>query len=54
VDLLVQWDRPVSMLQKAKLNVRLEEILGRKVDLVNLGGVHWAIEPQVESERVPV
>jgi len=54
VDLMVRWAKPVSLLDKAKLNVKLEEILGRKVDLVNEGGLHWAIEPQVEAERVPV
>lgn len=54
VDLMVRWSRPVSLLDKAKLNVKLEEILRRKVDLVNEGGLHWAIEPQVEVERVPL
>jgi len=52
VDLMVRWERPVSLLVKAELNADLEEILGRKVDLVNEGGLHWAIEPQVEAERV--
>jgi uncharacterized protein len=54
VDLMVRWSRPVSVLGKAKLNVALEELLGRRVDLVNEGGLHWAIEPQVEAERVEV
>jgi len=54
VDLMVQWERPVSLLVKAELNADLESILGRKVDLVNEGGLHWAIEPQVEAERVPL
>ncbi|MCI4338897.1 MAG: nucleotidyltransferase family protein [Thermoplasmata archaeon] len=54
VDLMIQWDRPVSLLVKAELNADLEETLGRKVDLVNEGGLNWAIEPQVEAERVPL
>ncbi len=54
IDLMVQWGRPVSLLDKAELNVALEDLLGRRVDLVNEGGLHWAIEPQVESERVPL
>lgn len=54
VDLMIQWERPVSLLVKAELNADLEGILGRKVDLVNEGGLHWAIEPQVEAERVPL
>jgi uncharacterized protein len=54
VDLMVRWEKPVSLLDKAKLSVKLEAILGRRVDLVNEGGLHWAIEPQAEAERVPV
>lgn len=54
VDIMVRWSRPVSLLDKAHLNVELERLLGRKVDLVNEGGLHWAIEPRVEAERVPI
>jgi uncharacterized protein len=54
VDLMVRWAKPVSLLRKAELNVGLEEILGRRVDLVNEGALHWAIEPQAEAERILV
>jgi hypothetical protein len=28
--------------------------VGRRVEIVNEGGLHWAIEPQVESEKAPL
>jgi len=52
VDLLVRWKRPVTLLTKAGLNLELERILGRRVDLANEGGLHWGIGPQVRSEAV--
>ena len=54
VDLIVAWRRPVSLLHRAGLCADLERILGRNVDLVNEGGLHWAIEPQVMAEAVPL
>ncbi len=54
VDLLVRWGRPHSLLDRESLAAEIEAILMRRVDLVNEGGLHWAIEPQVESERVPL
>jgi predicted nucleotidyltransferase len=52
VDLMVEWDRPVSILDVAGLREDLRKALGREVDLVNRHGLHWAIEPQVEAEKV--
>jgi uncharacterized protein len=52
VDLLVEWNRPVSLLAYAGLRSDLEDVLGRKVDLANRGGLHPAIEPQIEAEAV--
>jgi uncharacterized protein len=52
VDLMVRWKRPHSILDRASLAEDMAQVLGRPVDLVNEGGVHWAIEPQIESERV--
>lgn len=54
VDFMVKWKHPVSLLTKAGLGVELERVLGRRVDLVTEGGLHWAISPQVEAERVRV
>jgi predicted nucleotidyltransferase len=54
VDLMVRWTRPVALLDRAGLQLGLEKALGRPVDLVNGGGLHWAITPQIESEAVPL
>jgi uncharacterized protein len=54
VDLMVRWNGPHSLLDRVRLASELSTILGRNVDLVNEGGLHWAVEPQVESERVPL
>jgi uncharacterized protein len=54
VDLLVEWGRPSSLLDAAGLRMELRESLGREVDLVNRHGLHWALDPQVEAEKVPV
>ncbi len=54
VDLLVAWRRPVSLLELAGLRIELRRILGREVDLVNRHGLHWAVDPQVEHEKVPL
>ena len=52
VDLMVRWKRPVSLLAHAGLRLAIEKAIGHPVDLVNEGGLHWAIAPQVESEAV--
>ncbi len=54
VDLMVRWRGPHSLLDRASLAAVIEATVGRRVDLVTEGGLHWAIEPQVESERVPL
>ena len=54
VDLLVEWGRPVSLLAVGAFRAELEVTLDRGVDLVNRHGLHWAIDPQVEAEKVPL
>lgn len=54
VDLLVSWKPGSSILDKASLMIEIERIVGRRVDLVNDGALHWAIAPQVEAEAVPL
>lgn len=54
IDLLVKWKVEASLLEVAKLLGELEAELGRRVDLVDYDGIHWAIRPQVISEAVPL
>jgi uncharacterized protein len=54
VDLIVRWSRPHSLLDRVELAQEIEALISRRVELVNEGGLHWAIEPQVDSEKVPL
>jgi uncharacterized protein len=36
------------------LTIKLRALLGRKVDLVSEGSLHWFIQPQVVSEAIPL
>jgi uncharacterized protein len=54
VDFLVEWKRPVSLLTYAGFRSDLEDLLGRRVDLANRGGLHPAIGPRIEAEAVPI
>ncbi|MGI0055594.1 MAG: nucleotidyltransferase family protein [Thermoplasmata archaeon] len=54
VDLIVTWSAPHSILDRAALTAQIERIVGRAVDVVNEGGLHWAIAPQVEAEAIPL
>jgi len=47
IDLLVEFDRPVSLFEFARLRRRLEELLGRPVDMVT----REALKPQLR-ERI--
>ena len=54
VDLLVEWKRrhpPVAFLD---LPIALEELLGRKTDVVSPEALHWFVRPKVEAEAIPL
>lgn len=52
VDILVDFSRPVSLFQLARLQRRLEEILGRKVDLVSRDGLRPSLRDRILSEAI--
>lgn len=54
VDLLLDWKRGTSLLDVARFRLDVQDLLGRKVDTVEPGNLHWAIRPQVESEAIPL
>lgn len=54
VDLLVKWKTEVSLMDVAAFLGELEAELGRRVDLVDYDGIHWALRPQIHSEAVPL
>ncbi|MCI4326869.1 MAG: nucleotidyltransferase domain-containing protein [Thermoplasmata archaeon] len=54
VDLLVDWDRNVSLLGTAGFRVDLKRLLNREIDTVEEDLLHWAIKPQVQAEAIPL
>ena len=54
VDFLVELDQGRSLLDHAALWRELEELLGRKVDVVEPEGLHWYIRDRVLREAVPL
>ncbi|MDD5144304.1 nucleotidyltransferase family protein [Methanoregula sp.] len=54
VDILVEFDRPGTLLDFIHLQNDLEDLLGVRVDLVEKSGLKPAIRPHVLAEVVPV
>jgi len=54
VDILVEFDRPGTLLDFIHLQNDLEDLLGVRVDLVEKSGLKPAIRPYVLAEVVPV
>ncbi|MCW5881685.1 MAG: nucleotidyltransferase family protein [Anaerolineae bacterium] len=52
VDLLVDFGRPVGLFHFVRLQRRLEEILGRRVDLVTRDALRPTMRAQVLTEAV--
>ena len=50
VDLLVRLTTPIGLLKFFKLNDELEEILGRKVDLVTMSSLNRHLKPYVLAD----
>ena len=54
VDLLVRPGMQTSPWFPAGLILDLEVLLGRKVDVVTEGGLHWYIRDRILAEAVPL
>ncbi|MFI5417947.1 MAG: nucleotidyltransferase family protein [Candidatus Lutacidiplasmatales archaeon] len=54
IDMLVRFDQPIGLFGRMEFKDRLEQLLGRKVDLATAGNLHWLIRSQVLAEAVPV
>jgi predicted nucleotidyltransferase len=52
IDLLVEFDDGASAYDQVELVLDLQELLRRKVDVVEEGGLHWLVKPQVLHEAV--
>jgi uncharacterized protein len=54
IDLLVDLEAERSLLDQVGLKQDLEELLGRKVDIVVEGGISPYLEEQILAEAVPL
>ena len=54
VDLLVEFEPGRSLLDHVALKQDLEDLLGRKVDVVTERALHWFIRDRVLEQAVPL
>lgn len=54
VDFLVEMEDGRSLFDLVRLWQNLEELLGRKVDVLEPEGLHWYIRDRVLNEAVPL
>jgi predicted nucleotidyltransferase len=54
IDLLVELEQGRSLLDQAGLMVELEELLGRKVDVVTEQGLYWLLRRRILKEARPL
>ena len=52
VDILIQFDRPLSLFDLGRIQIRLEEILGHRVDLVMPESLRPRLRALVLAEAV--
>ena len=54
VDLLVDFDPGRSLMDQAELVADLEELLGRRVDVVTEKGLYWLLRRRILKEARPL
>jgi uncharacterized protein len=54
VDFLVEREEGMGLFDRIALVEDLERILGRRVDVTTVDGLHWIVRPQVLVESVPL
>lgn len=54
IDILVEFDRPVGLFEFIRLKLYLEELTGRRVDLVMPDALRPAMRAEILSEAVHV
>ncbi|WP_339137685.1 MAG: nucleotidyltransferase family protein [Candidatus Electrothrix sp. GW3-4] len=52
IDLLVELEPGRSMLDLGGALIRLQELLGRKVDIVTERGLHWYLKEKIMQEAI--
>ena len=54
IDVLVEFDRPVGLFEFIRLKLYLEELTGRRVDLVTPDALRPAMRDEILSEAIHV
>lgn len=54
LDMVVRYPRDASLLDHVAFSQDLEELLGRRVDVVSEPALHWYIRDKVLSDAVPL
>ncbi len=54
VDFLVELGPGATLVDLGSLQMDLQDLLGRKVDVVEPGALHWSIRDRVLQEAVPL
>lgn len=54
IDLLVEMELGRNLFDMGRLLMDLQDLLGRKVDIVEMEGLHWYVRKKVLSEAVPL
>ena len=54
IDILIELPREKSLLDFVALKLDLEDVLGRKVDLVEYSTIHPLLRERIFEEQVPV
>ena len=54
IDILVEFERPVGLFELIRLKLHLEELTGKRVDLVTVDAIRPAMRADILSEAVQV
>ncbi|HMD31781.1 MAG TPA: nucleotidyltransferase family protein [Candidatus Acidoferrales bacterium] len=52
IDLLVEFEPGRSLLDQAALTLDLEELMGRKVEVMTEGGLYWLLRRRILNEAL--
>lgn len=54
IDFLVDMDPSSSLMDLGSLLMDLQDLLGRKVDIVEPEGLHWFVRDRILKEAIPL
>lgn len=54
IDIIVEFDLPVGLLTFARIKRELEEVLGRKVDLIERSALKPRIKKHILRDEIPI